>query len=106
MTLKAVCQDGNWEDYYWAKYVNLFFGWYDGETKVSDDTIYTYKAGKEDKAFVGKFVRISFPNTSDLLQMVRNDSKSITVRVEMLPMILDCLLVGMRMINVFPRKKS
>ena len=45
--------------------------------------IYTYKAGKEDKAFVGKFVRISFPNTSDLLQMVRNDSKSITVRVEM-----------------------
>ena len=83
VTLKAVCQDGNWEDYYWAKYVNLFFGWYDGETKVSDDTIYTYKAGKEDKAFVGKFVRISFPNTSDLLQMVRNDSKSITVRVEM-----------------------
>ena len=50
VTLKAVCQDGNWEDYYWAKYVNLFFGWYDGETKVSDDTIYTYKAGKEDKA--------------------------------------------------------
>lgn len=36
VTLKAVCQDGNWEDYYWAKYVNLFFGWYDGETKVSD----------------------------------------------------------------------
>ena len=83
VTLKAVCKGGNWEDYYWAKYVNLFFGWYDGETKVSDDTIYTYKAGKEDKAFVGKFVRISFPNTSDLLQMVRNDSKSITVRVEM-----------------------
>ena len=24
VTLKAVCQDGNWEDYYWAKYVNLF----------------------------------------------------------------------------------
>lgn len=83
VTLKAVCKGGNWEDYYWAKYVNLFFGWYDGETKVSDDTIYTYKAGKEDKAFVGKFVRISFPNTSDLLQMVRNDSKSITVKVEM-----------------------
>ena len=83
VTLKAVCKGGNWEDYYWAKYVNLFFGWYDGETKVSDDTIYTYKAGKEDKAFVGKFVRISFPNTSDLLQMVRNDSKSITVGVEM-----------------------
>ena len=33
VTLKAVCQDGNWEDYYWAKYVNLFFGWYDGEQK-------------------------------------------------------------------------
>ena len=32
---------------------------------------------------LGKFVRISFPNTSDLLQMVRNDSKSITVKVEM-----------------------
>ena len=79
VTLKAVCKGGNWEDYYWAKYVNLFFGWYDGETKVSDDTIYTYKAGKEDKAFVGKFVRISFPNTSDLLQMVRNALVFITI---------------------------
>lgn len=79
VTLKAVCKGGNWEDYYWAKYVNLFFGWYDGETKVSDDTIYTYKAGKEDKAFVGKFVRISFPNTSDLLQMVRKNNVFITI---------------------------
>lgn len=83
VTLKAVCKDRNWEDYYWDKYVNLFFGWYDGETKVSDDTTYTYKAGKEDKTFVGKFVRISFSNASNLLQMVRNDSKSITVKVEM-----------------------
>ena len=59
VTLKAICHDDFWSENY-KKYVHLFDGWYDGDTKVCDDITYTYTVGKEDKVLVGKFIRIDF----------------------------------------------
>ena len=83
VTLKAICHDGYWSENY-KKYVHLFDGWYDGDTKVCDDITYTYTVGKEDKVLVGKFIRIDFYPGYDggycTVEKVGNDGKSVTVK--------------------------
>ncbi|OUP21834.1 hypothetical protein B5F32_02140 [Parabacteroides distasonis] len=83
VTLKAICHDDFWSENY-KKYVHLFDGWYDGDTKVCDDITYTYTVGKEDKVLVGKFIRIDFYHGYDggycIVEKVGNDGKSVTVK--------------------------
>lgn len=83
VTLKAICHDDFWSENY-KKYVHLFDGWYDGDTKVCDDITYTYTVGKEDKVLVGKFIRIDFYPGYDggycIVEKVGNDGKSVTVK--------------------------
>lgn len=86
--LTASTKGSSW--YESNKFINLFDGWYDRDVKVSDKATYNYTVSTDNKDFIGKFFQIKFEsNNLSWIQKVKEDTKSITVRMELPENITD-----------------